>query len=294
MHGPWWRDLGHGLVSASYVALLALVWYVPRPAVRLALLGAIVIASLWAWLGAHRRYHLIIDTPSSAIRSAAQGYTELYGRCEPHPGTLPIGFRSGPPCVWYRYKVRRQNGNSWTPHSQGQSTDTFVLSDETGQCIIDPDAAEIITTHRLRWQEGDFWLDVEYLAPGDNLYALGDIVSIGHHYTPMERSHDVSLLLHEWKQDRQGLAKRFDSDGDGQINLQEWTQARAAAEDQVDRERIERPNDLLLMRTPEGGRPYLLSNREPKDLATRYQRWSWFHAIVFAGASVASLVYRFS
>lgn len=135
---------------------------------------------------------------------------------------------------------------------------------------------------------------MEYLAPGDNLYALGDIMSIGHHYTSTERSHEVSLLLREWKQDREGLAKRFDSDGDGQINLQEWNQARGAAEDQVDRERIDRPNDALLMRSPKGGRPYLLSNRDPKNLATRYQRWSWFHAIVFAGASVATLVYRFS
>ncbi|MGH8515509.1 MAG: hypothetical protein ACREV8_16520, partial [Gammaproteobacteria bacterium] len=75
MFGPWRRTLGHALISASYVALLAGVWYAPRPAVRLALLGAIVIASLWAWLGAYRRYHLITDTPSSAIRSAAQGYT---------------------------------------------------------------------------------------------------------------------------------------------------------------------------------------------------------------------------
>ncbi|CAN5904315.1 MAG: hypothetical protein USCGTAYLOR_00631 [Chromatiales bacterium USCg_Taylor] len=294
MFGPWWLDLGHGWISASYVALLAGVWYAPRPLVRLVLLGAIVIASLWAWLSAYRRYHLITDTPSSAIRSAAQGYTELYGRCELHPGTLPIGFRSGPPCVWYRYKVHRQSGSPWTPHSHGQSTDTFVLSDATGQCVIDPDAAEVVTTHRSRWREGDFWLDVEYLAPGDNLYALGDIVSIGHHRTPTERSHEVSLLLREWKHDREGLTKRFDSDGDGQINLQEWNQARGAAEDQVDRECIDRPIDSLLMRSPEGRRPYLLSNRDPKDLATRYQRWSWLHAIVFAGTSVATLVCRFS
>ncbi len=119
-------------------------------------------------------------------------------------------------------------------------------------------------------------------------------MSIGHHRTPTERSHEVSLLLREWKHDREGLTKRFDSDGDGQINLQELNQARGAAEDQVDRECIDRPIDSLLMRSPEGGRPYLLSNRDPKDLATRYQRWSWLHAIVFAGTSVATFVYRFS
>jgi len=168
------------------------------------------------------------------------------------------------------------------------------LNDGTGQCVIDPDDAEVVTTHRSRWREGDFSLDVEYLAPGDNLYALGDIVSIGHHCTPTERSHEVSVLLREWKQDREGLAKRFDSDGDGQINLQEWNQARLSAEDQADRERIERPNDSLLMRSPDSGRPYLLSNQGPKDLATRYKRWSWLHAIVFVGTSVATLVYRFS
>jgi len=61
MFGPWWLDLGHGWISASYVALLAGVWYAPRPLVRLVLLGAIVIASLWAWLSAYRRYHLITE-----------------------------------------------------------------------------------------------------------------------------------------------------------------------------------------------------------------------------------------
>ncbi len=101
---PWWRNLGHGFLLASCWALIAAMLYAP-PAV-LPLLVAIMLASLWAWLGAYRRYHLITDTPSSSIQSVAQGYTEFYGRCEPHPGTLPIGFRSGPPCVWYRYKVR--------------------------------------------------------------------------------------------------------------------------------------------------------------------------------------------
>jgi len=151
-----------------------------------------------------------------------------------------------------------------------------------------------ISATAWRWREGDFWLDVEYLAPGDNLTALGDIVSIGNTCTPTERSHEVSLLLREWKQDREELTKRFDSDGNGQINVQEWNQARVATEDQVDSERIDRSNDSLLMRSPESGRPYLLSNQDPKDLATRFQRWSWLHAIVFAGTSVATFVYRFS
>ncbi|MGH8510278.1 MAG: hypothetical protein ACREU8_02495, partial [Gammaproteobacteria bacterium] len=97
-------------------------------------------------------------------------------------------------------------------------------------------------------------------------------------------------MLRAWKQDREGLTKRFVSDGDGQINAQEWNQARVAAEDQVDSERIDRSNDsLLLMRSPESGRPYLLSNQDPRDLATRYQDWSQFHAFVFAVTSVATL-----
>ena len=104
----------------------------------------------------------------------------------------------------------------------------------------------------------------------------------------LNRSADLSALLREWKQDRAALLQRFDADGDGDIDLQEWQGTVATAEREVDAQHREmrlRPG-LHMMRAPVDGRPFLLSNRDPDDLGQRYKRWAGFHLAVFVVASV--------
>ena len=66
--------------SFAHVGLLGIAAEAEsRPVTGICLL-LIAAISLFAWAGNYRRWRLIVDTPTSSIHSAAQGYVELSGR----------------------------------------------------------------------------------------------------------------------------------------------------------------------------------------------------------------------
>jgi hypothetical protein len=136
----------------------------PLPTGALVLVG---VCSLVAWLAALRRCRLVADTPTSLLASAAQGYVELVGRCELHPGSPALGYLSGPPCVWYRCAVSRRTSEGWSSTSCERSTDTFLLRDASGTSVVDPDHAEVTGARKRSWTQGEYRYDFEHLAPGD-------------------------------------------------------------------------------------------------------------------------------
>ena len=147
------------ILSATYLVAGALLFYGPSTPVRGAGLLIIVLGAAVGWLAASRRYHLIVDTPTSRIASAAQGYVELQGYCQLHPGSPPLGFRSGPPCVWYRYNVRRVGDSSSRLLDRGQSDETFLLDDGSGQCIVDPNQIDGKGTYEVQVQRMTTFMD---------------------------------------------------------------------------------------------------------------------------------------
>ena len=88
---------------------------------------------------------IIEDTPSSKIRSAAQGYSELTGKQYTLPNhALLLAPLSLKPCTWYSYKIYRKNQkNNWPIVAQGQSVESFMLNDLSDICIVDPTGADI-------------------------------------------------------------------------------------------------------------------------------------------------------
>ena len=71
-------------------------------------LGAAVIGGGWfafRWMHVAR---VIEDTPTSRVRSAAQGYVELEGRARPLAGTLNLAPMTQRDCVWWRYRVQHR------------------------------------------------------------------------------------------------------------------------------------------------------------------------------------------
>lgn len=103
----------------------------------------------------------IEDSPTSKMRSAAQGYVEFKGTPKPLLITQPTtGKLTQKPCAWYRYTVEtsynvgssNQNNAGWTLIDQGVSIDPILLDDGTGQCIVKPFGAEIIATQYIAWR----------------------------------------------------------------------------------------------------------------------------------------------
>jgi hypothetical protein len=101
------------------------------------------------------------DIPTSKIRSAAQGYVELRGTCQsllPQPIVGPLSER---PCAWYYYTIEeitttlnenQETVSNWTMVEQGISSNPFVIEDGTGECVILPFNAEIISRSVMMWR----------------------------------------------------------------------------------------------------------------------------------------------
>jgi hypothetical protein len=66
--------------------------------------GATAGGGWWCLRRLTQARHLL-DTPTSKIRSAAQGYAEFYGVLQPQPDSLIVAPLSGKPCVWWRFKI---------------------------------------------------------------------------------------------------------------------------------------------------------------------------------------------
>jgi hypothetical protein len=283
------------LVSASYVLIgfMCIVYgYTHQlPYLRLAGIAVLSIGGLLAWLGALKRYRVIADTPTAVLRSAAQGYVELTGTCRPVPDAELLHYGKAPPCLWYLATIVEQErsfGKSRTHTRFERSQDTFIIEDGTGECVIDPEHAEVASAHQTSWRQGSTYYRVKYLLPGDRIYAIGDMHTLRAADGTLDRRADLSALLRAWKQDRAALLQRFDTNRDGDIDVQEWQRAVSAAEREVDanhREMRLEPG-IHMMRAPADGRPFLLSNRDPDDLRQRYKLWAWFHLTVFVAASV--------
>ncbi|MCX7200666.1 MAG: hypothetical protein NTW37_22450 [Proteobacteria bacterium] len=240
--------------------------------------------SLLAWAGNYRRWRLIVDTPTSRIGSAAQGYVELAGTAH-WPGDAPLTSElAGVPCCWYWFKVERKGARDhWSQERDGESFVPFVLDDGSGQCIVHPAEAEVHSHRRKTWIEGDRRFTEVTILPDDRLYAIGAFST----HQPLDGEAavraEIAALVVKWKSDPLALLERFDLDRDGTIDLDEWQLARRQARREVERDRQGRPRPpaVHVMRGPKDGRLFMLSNLDPEALGRRYLRWKWFHLCAF-------------
>src|SRR5207344_1352970 len=89
--------------------------------------------------------------------------------------------------------------------------------------------AEIVVRDYRCWREGRRRYTEWLFTPGGSLYALGELRTEGGSASELDTTRDMNALLADWKADKPSLLKRFDLDGNGQIDLKEWDLARRAA-----------------------------------------------------------------
>jgi hypothetical protein len=253
----------------------------------LASLGLIAGISLIAWLSALYRLRAVRDTPTSRVSSAAQGYVELIGRGKPFGGAPLISKLRLLPCLWYRWKVeQRSSKNEWRTLDSGESSDPFVLRDDTGDCVVDSENAEIITKHRDQWQTGDYRYTEWKFINDDSLYVIGDFRTQGGSTVHFDTRAELNALLAEWKRDKPALHARFDLNNDGELDMTEWMLARQAARREVAKKKreVQSQPDMHIISQPRDGKLFLVSNLSPDKLSRRYLFWSWAHLVIFFGA----------
>lgn len=145
----------------------------------LAWVGLLLAAgATWAGFGGVRLKRWIENLPTSKTSGAACGLTELSGQVvmpeEEAPLEAPLTYRE---CVWFDYKVeeKRRSGNktSWHTIEQRSARTPFLCRDSEGEIRIEPEDAEIISSHRDTRREGKLRYTERRLEVDDPCYALG-------------------------------------------------------------------------------------------------------------------------
>jgi hypothetical protein len=189
----------------------------------LLVLGIGAAGGLWAGYRALHLSRLLEDTPTSRIRSAAQGYVELAGRSQPLAGTenlAPLTLRpaSGglPHRAAHRFRERSPGRYARSAVVQSGLRPAFLLDDETGQCLVNPQWAQVLATESSRWGDtpwpagsagsgtrGRFGSEREYRYTERRIYAHERVVALGEFRSldavgENTAEEQVSDLLREW------------------------------------------------------------------------------------------------
>lgn len=281
-----WSGPGLTLASAQFLLLMASLRLGPGPGAGVAA-GLLLLTSLFGWQRALRHGRLIGDTPTARVASAAQGYVELRGRGQPLNGTPLLSPFNGLPVLWYRVVTERRERDKWTHESTDESDASFLLDDGSGRVAVDPEGARMEVRRKEVHLRGDHRITQWCLLRHDPIYVLGQFITLG----SISPDHDLAAgtreLLAQWKQDRPALLARFDANKDGEISLEEWEAARAAARQEVTtlRDQALAAAEAHVVRKPTDSRLYLISDLDPDKLARRFRLWSWYHLTLFLGSA---------
>ena len=291
--------------------------------------GLAMIASLVAFYFAFRnlsRARIIEDIPTAKIRSAQQGYVELNGHTQGQAEGLVAAPLSGKPCCWYRYKIERKGDKHWRSLESKTSSASFLIADETGECIINPEGAEVTPSDKRIWygssrypetwqapkgqttpstlqQIGDllntelggsrYRYTEEHIYPHDMIYAIGLFKSLDdmdHHHS---RNTLATEILRAWKADRAALLRRFDENGNGNIEMNEWEKARQEARQIADLEHREQLRGQTLHSLGATGsrkHPFLISTLPQFKLVKHYRFWAGVSITLFFACGIAAIL----
>lgn len=256
-----------------------------------------------------REKRMIENIPTSKVRSLAMGLVEVSGQARPK--VLLQSPITATQCVYYKFlvekRVRQGKGERWVVVSQGASTNYFHVDDGTGRILVDPVEADIHLERDYRYSDrasaagfgaglgnqalyGQRMRYTEwYVVPGDPVYVMGTITRWKNALE--DRQFKVADMLRELKADRKRMM-RFDRDGDGRIDADEWEAARQHVEQDILRQELDDPrdetDDLVIARDPLQ-RTMIISDRSEKDLIKGKAVAAWLLLIFGAALTVGSL-----
>jgi hypothetical protein len=278
----------------------------------LALAGVAGFA-FWFTFKSWRKERTVEDTPVSRIRSAAQGYVEFMGHAVALPDSETRGPLTGLPCAWWRFKIEgRGDGRSdrWSTVRSDTSVAHFMVDDGTGQCVVDPEGAEVYPGETSVWYGPNSWPDI-YVPKGSGAFdwMVDHFVTDRYRYTEYRidlkgalcvigdlhtvsglsvESPDIAVgeLLRAWKADQPQLLQRFDTNHDGVLSSDEWDSARRCAREQVTASKAAEPPrpQLNVLGKPADGRAFLLSAFDARKLAARLRLKAMLGLVVFLAA----------
>lgn len=286
---PWFVLLLMGIALAAFVAV--------RVTGGLAFFGiSLVVTGILAVLygfGSWKRKRTIEDYPTSRIRSLAMGKVEITGTAVPRvPMRSPYGEQD---CVYFRYQLQEHTTDhrgrtQWKTVGSGSSEAIpFGIRDDTGEVMVLPQGAQFDLSSRRTIpvstsgssglglsKIGDKTRAIEECIPSfGTVYVLGTARPI--QVMPPDHRRDLAMRLRALKRDKARLA-RFDTDGDGRIDEDEWKAAVTTVESEILRERVEsgpEPTDRALIGAGEPGELFLVSDHSEEKLLRQLTASTW-------------------
>lgn len=223
----------------------------------------------------------IAGTPTSRIRSAAQGIVQVEGKTRLLPGPPIYSPLTLTPCVWYRFTIEKRGGNGNRKRrlvESGVSDDLFALTDGSGTVVVDPDGARLFFAKRSCWTGSTPrpplvgeptrtasthpWaalamrpvsgLGKQYIYSEELILEHSDCLIYGVLETQRadpdaQRQQTIAQLLAAWKREPPAALASFERDAKGDFTPLAWTRIRAMAariaDHQIVREREARAVD---------------------------------------------------
>ena len=253
-------------------------------------------AFFWGWLRCNRRLHVLEDIPLSRVASAAQGYVRLEGRAKSFPGKALVSPMTKQVSCWYSYEYyeRDRQGHKTVSDSE-TSVWSFVMSDGSGDCVVDPAGAELIPARVERWREMDRFFLERSIRPGDPLFVIGQYATSSPAVLERDIDFQVGQRIAEWKKDMPALVRRFDLNADGQFSEQEWDLLRAEARREVVTELARNPpQPQNAVSRPAGDDPYIVSGMSRSQLTLDLKIWAWLNLGGFVACAVLLGKYLYS
>lgn len=304
---PQWLSISGTAASIGLFASLqnasftqAVLHYGIRPGLLPAALSG---ACLWGGFHFLRLKRRMENTPTSKTRSLAMGLVEVHGRARRKYAL--VSPMSQLPCTYYRLRrYRRDRNNRWRLSSSKDSAHVpFYLEDDTGRVLIDPQRATVSPRNRQQGFGGqqnllldkashidrdEKWIE-ETIAEGTRLYVLGQATENRAHRPPLRQR--LAEALRELKRDPAALS-RYDSNGDGKIDEQEWNQARRQVEQQLLHQSLQekgrslpRQDRVVITHPRQSSLPFIIAETPSEAHLTR--NYALYSIPLFAGALLA-------
>ncbi len=272
----------------------------------------ISVALLWSGVHFIVLKRLVENTPTSRVRSIAMGMVEVHGRARRLYALVAPMTQSA--CAWYRLrKFRRDRNERWKLVSEIDSSHVpFQIDDGTGRVTVAPEGATIrpqaqhsgvpgqspLTFTAFGGSLGDDekWVE-DIIYEGTSLYVLGYAQPLREEKEGLRER--TMAKLRQLKLDPRAL-HRYDTDGDGRIDEQEWEAARSDVEQEALREHLgaqgerKRQEDHVVIGDPrQRSLPFIIA--ETVSEAELAKKYGWISIpLLLAGTAAAVLaLYKF-
>ena len=252
--------------------------------------GGLAAVCFALWVRSMKAARRSEDIATTKIRSAAQGYVELFGMTRAPEGGVLKAPLTGRSCVWWQFRIAESAEEQSAAIQVGESQKPFYIEDSTGRCLVYPEGAELTPSETRTWHSGStpqikdalgllsletarYYCTESVLLPNTRLYVLGEFKTVRKAPHALDRMRE---RLAGWLSNRKKRAI-LDVNQDGRIDDNEMEAARRAAMLDARREVGTAIGSEDRVVKPDDGRPFVIASRVKRTHVKERHIEAWLY-----------------